>query len=199
LWLNRPVETFENGLDKPGGTVQQTKTGYYMKKFMGNFESVSGGAVYANTVHDFVYMRYAEILLNYAEAINEFTGPTADVYDVIYQLRKRAKIAAGADNNYGVPAGLSQSEMRAVIRNERRVELAFEEHRFFDIRRWKIAEAAYGVPLKGLNIQKSSGGLINYNPITVLTPVFRSPQMYLYPIPYNEVIKNPQMAQNPQW
>lgn len=199
MWLNRAVETFEGGQDKPGGTVQQTKTSYYMRKFMGNFETVNGGAVYSNTVHDFVYIRYAEILLNYAEAINEFTGPTAEVYDVIRQLRKRAKIAAGTDDSYGVPAGLSQSEMRTVIQNERRVELAFEEHRFFDIRRWKIAEQVYGTPLKGFNIQKSSGGSINYNPITVLTPIFRSPQMYLYPIPYNEVIKNPQMVQNPQW
>jgi starch-binding outer membrane protein, SusD/RagB family len=198
-WLNRPVETFEGGLDKPGGTVQQTKTGYYLRKFMGNFETVNGGAVYSNTVHDFIYFRYAEVLLNYAESVNEFSGPSPEVHDVIHQLRKRAGIAAGSDNTYGVPSGLSQTDMRKLIQNERRVELAFEENRFFDIRRWKIAEEVYAAPLKGFNIQKSSGGHVNYNPVTVLTPVFRSPQMYLYPIPYNEVIKNPQMVQNPQW
>jgi hypothetical protein len=199
LWLNRPVETFDGGLDRPGGTVQQTKTGYYLRKFMGNFESVSGGTVYSNTIHDFVYFRYAEILLNYAESLNEFSGPSAEVYDVLYQLRKRAGILPGAADNYGVPAGLSQDEMRKVIRNERRVELAFEELRFFDIRRWKIAEQVFASPLKGVSIQKSSGGQIVYNIGPVLTPVFRNPQMYLYPIPYNEVIKNPRMVQNPQW
>ncbi|MEO6720696.1 MAG: RagB/SusD family nutrient uptake outer membrane protein, partial [Ferruginibacter sp.] len=199
LWLNRPVETFDGGLDKPGGTVQQTKTAYYMRKFMGNFESVSGGTVYSNTVHDFIYFRYAEILLNYAEAINEFSGPSPEAIDAIRQLRKRAGILAGSDNSYGVSSALPQNELRIIIRNERRIELAFEEQRFFDIRRWKIAEQVYGQPLRGMNIQKTSGGQVSYNIIPVLTPVFRSPQMYLYPIPYNEVIKNPAMVQNPQW
>lgn len=199
LWLNRPVETFEGGLDKPGGTVQQTKTGYYLRKFMGNFESVNGGAVYSNTVHDFIYFRYAEVLLNYAEALNEYAGPVSEVYDALLQLRQRAGIKPGPDSDYGLPAGLSQSEMRSIIQNERRVELAFEEHRFFDIRRWKIAEQVYADPLKGLNLQKSSAGQLTFNEVTVLSPVFRSPQMYFYPIPYNEVIKNPMMVQNPQW
>lgn len=199
LWLNRPVETFEGGVDKPGGTIQQTKTGYYMRKFMGNFESVNGPAVYSSTIHDFVYFRYAEVLLNYAEAVNEFSGPSAEVYDVLHQLRQRAGILPGANNDFGVPTGVSQSEMRELIRNERHVELAFEEHRFFDIRRWKIADQVFASPLKGLNIQKSSGGQITYNSIDVLSPVFRNPQMYLYPVPYNEVIKNPQMVQNPGW
>lgn len=199
IWLNRPVETFDGGQDRPGGTLQQTRTGYYMRKFMGDFETVNGSTIYSSTVHDFVYFRYAEVLLNYAEAINEFSGPSTEVYDIIYQLRKRAGIIAGADNNYGLPAGLSQEGMRATIHNERHVELAFESHRFFDIRRWKIAVQVFAAPLKGVDIQKTSGGQVSYNIVNVLTPVFRNPQMYLYPIPYNEVIKNPQMAQNPQW
>ncbi|MCW3094308.1 MAG: RagB/SusD protein [Ferruginibacter sp.] len=199
MWLNRAVETFEGGQDKPGGTLQQTKTSYYMRKFMGNFEAVNGSPVYSNTVHDFIYFRYAEVLLNYAEALNEFSGPSTGVYQVIYDLRKRAGIIAGANNNYGVAAGLTKDEMRKIIQNERHVELAFEEHRFFDIRRSKIAGDVFAKPLKGLTIQKSSGGQINYNPVNVLTPVFRNPQMYFYPIPYNEVIKNSQMVQNPQW
>lgn len=199
MWLNRAVETYEGGQDRPGGTLQQTKTSYYMRKFMGNFETVNGSPVYSNTVHDFVYFRYAEVLLNYAEALNEFSGPSADVYQVLYDLRKRAGIMPGSNNDYGVAAGLSKENMRKLIQGERRVELAFEEHRFFDIRRWKIAPDVFNAPLRGLNIQKTSGGQISYNPINVLTPVFRSPQMYLYPIPYNEVIKNSNMVQNPQW
>lgn len=200
LWLNRGVETFEGGLDKPGGTVQQTKTGYYMRKFMGQFESVnSNPPVYSSVVHDWVYFRYAEVLLNFAEATNEFSGPTPEVYNVLYQIRQRAGIAPGADSHYGISQSLNQADMRKFIHNERRIELAFEEHRFWDIRRWKIASEAYGLPLYGLNIQKSSGGQIFYNQITVLTPVFREPQMYLYPIPYSEVIKNPKMEQNPGW
>ncbi len=92
LWLNRPVETFDGGLDKPGGAVQQTKTGYYMRKFMGNFETVNGSAVYSSTVHDFIYFRYAEILLNYAEALNEFSGASGEVIDAVRQLRKELEL-----------------------------------------------------------------------------------------------------------
>lgn len=201
LWLNREVQTFDGGLDKPGGTVQQTKTGYYMRKFMGPFESVNTNPpVYSNVVHDWVYFRYAEVLLNFAEATNEFSGPSSEVYNVLLDLRKRAGILPGSDNSYGIAPGMSQSQMRDFIRNERRIELAFEEHRFWDIRRWKIADQAYNsAPLYGINIQKSSSGQIFYSKVPVLTTVFRSPQMYFYPIPYSEVIKNPKMEQNPGW
>lgn len=201
LWLNRTVQTFDGAVDKPGGTVQQTKTSYYMRKFMGAFESVtSNPPSYSGTCHDFIYYRYAGVLLNYAEATNEVAGPTADVYNVLYALRKRAGILTGPDNTYGVPQGLTQDSMRAVIRNERRVEMAFEEQRFWDIRRWKIAGQVYNsAPLQGMDIQVSSGGQVFFNLIPVLTTVFRDPQMYLYPIPYSEVIKNSQMKQNPLW
>jgi len=199
LWLNRPVQTFDGGLDKPGGIIQQTKTSYYLRKFMGAFESVSGNVVYSNTIHDWISFRYAEVLLNFAEATNEFSGPTVDVYNVLSTLRKRAGIFPGTASTYGLQQGMSQSEMRVAIQNERHVELAFEEHRFWDIRRWKIAVQVYAAPLTGMDIQQSTNGQIFYNIIPVLTPVFRNPQMYLYPIPYSEVIKNANMKQNPLW
>lgn len=198
LWLNRGVQTYTGGADRPGGTVQQTKTGYYMRKFMGAFESANG-SVYSRTVHDFIYLRYAEVLLNYAEALNEFSGPSAEVFDALRQLRKRAGIEAGTGNTYGIAANLTKDQLRDVIRNERRIEMAFEEQRFFDIRRWKIAQQVYGTPLRGVNVLRTSGGVTSYDYVNVFTPVFRSPQMYLYPIPYTEVIKNPAMRQNPQW
>jgi fibrillarin-like rRNA methylase len=95
---------------------------------------------------------------------------------------------------------MTQAEMRDVIRNERRIELAFEEHRYWDLRRWKIAGDVYNAaPLKGVDIQLSSSGQLFYNPISVLTTRFRDPQMYFYPIPYNEVVRNPRMKQNPLW
>lgn len=199
LWLNRYIETFDGGLDKPGGTVQQTKTGYYMRKFMGNFSTVNGNPVYSDINHDWIYLRYADILLGYAEAVNEFTGPTSDVYNVLFALRKRAGITAGDDGNYGLQSGMSQSQMRDAIRNERRIEMAFEEQRFWDIRRWKIADSIYAQPLKGMDIQQSSNGQLYYNEATVLTPQFSTPKMYFYPIPYSEVVKNDKMKQNPGW
>lgn len=198
LWLNRYVELFDGGADRPGGTVQQTKTGYYMRKFMGNFETVQGG-LYSNTIHDWIYIRYAGVLLDYAEATNEFTGATQDVYQVLYDLRKRAGIEAGEGGAYGLKQGMSQAEMRTTIRNERRIEMAFEEQRYWDIRRWKIAKDVYAVPVTGMDIQQTGSGQLYYNKVNVLTPRFTDPTMYLYPIPYSEVLKNNQMQQNPGW
>jgi hypothetical protein len=201
LWLNRPVQAFDGGLDKPGGIIQQTKTGYYMRKFMGPFESVtSNPPAYSNTVHDFIYFRYAEILLDFAEATNEFSGPSTAVYNALIALRQRAGIQAGATNSYGLAPGMDQDQMRLVIQNERRIEMAFEERRFWDIRRWKIAAQVYNSgPLQGVDIQQNTSGLLTYNPINVLTTAFSDPKMYFYPIPYGEVVKNPEMRQNPSW
>ncbi|RYY58274.1 MAG: RagB/SusD family nutrient uptake outer membrane protein [Chitinophagaceae bacterium] len=198
LWLNREVASYVGGADRPGGSLQQTKTGYYMRKFMGNFETSTTG-VYQDTYHDFIYLRYAEVLLNYAEALNEFSGPSTDVFDVLHQLRQRAGIEPGADNSYGIPASATQEELRELIHNERRVEMAFEEQRYFDIRRWKVAPQVFASPLRGVNVLRTSQGLLTFDYVNVATGAFRDPQMYLYPIPYTEVIKNPQMRQNPQW
>jgi starch-binding outer membrane protein, SusD/RagB family len=136
-WLGRTVETFEGGRDKPNlSTIPvQTKTGYYLRKFLGNFPT---GTSYSNQSHNFPIFRYAEILLNYAEALNEMNR-VEDAVTEIKAIRKRAGIAAGGNTRYGIPVAITQDAMRALIRNERRIELSFEEHRFWDLRRWKTA------------------------------------------------------------
>jgi hypothetical protein len=194
-WLNTQLQTFEGGLSKPNGALQQTKTSYYMRKFMGNFENASS---YSTHSTDWIIMRYADVLLGYAEALNESAGPTTDVYNTIISIRKRAGVAAGADGQYGLKAGMTKDEMRTVLQSERRVELAFEESRYWDIRRWKLAETTMNQPRTGLSIAKV-GTTYNFNPISVLTTKFITPKMYLYPIPYDEVQKNPNMKQNPGW
>lgn len=193
-WLNTAIETFEGGRHKPGGPIQQTKTSYYLRKFLGNFETSTN---YADTPHDWVFFRYAEILLNYAEAENEFAGPTPEVYKAVTDIRKRAGIQAGGDNLYGLTPGMTPEAMRTVIQNERRIELAFEEHRYWDIRRWKIAEDVFSEPVNGLVIVKS-GSTLNFNIVPVLTATF-NPKRYLYPIIFDEVVKNRNMVQNPEW
>lgn len=194
-WLNTELQTFEGGQHRPGGAEPGTKTSYYMRKFMGNFENATQ---YSNTSHDWIILRYTEVLLNFAEAENEYNGATNEVYQVLKDLRARAGIAAGADGMYGLREGMTPEEMREVIRNERRIELAFEEHRFWDIRRWKIAQQVYGKRLHGMSIIKE-GPAFNYNVVEVFKPVFIAPKMYLYPIPYDEVVKNDNMRQNPGW
>lgn len=193
-WLNTALETFEGGTNKPGGSAQQTRTSYYLRKFMGNFETANA---YSETVHDWVLFRYAEILLNFAEAQNEYAGPTAEVYQVLKDLRERAGIEAGGDDMYGLEPNMTKIDMREIIHNERRIELAFEEQRYWDIRRWKEAEAIFAEPLNGLRIIKA-GSVLNYNTVPVLTTSFEK-RRYFYPIPYGEVIKNENMVQNPGW
>lgn len=194
-WLNTEIQTFEGGQHISSGAEPGTKTSYYMRKFMGDFENA---AQYSNISHDWIVFRYAEVLLNFAEAENEYNGPTTEVYQVLKDLRARAGIAAGDNGMYGLKEGMSAAEMRNAIRNERRIELAFEEHRFWDIRRWKIAAQVYGKPLHGMNIIKEAA-VFNYSIVEVFKPAFTAPRMYLYPIPYDEVVKNDNMRQNPGW
>lgn len=194
-WLNTSLETFEGGRSHPGTLNVETRTGFYMRKFMGPFESANN---FSNVYHDFIHFRYAEVLLNYAEAQNEFSGPDASVYQGLQDLRQRAGIDAGSDGMYGLKQGMTKDEMREAIRNERRIELAFEEHRFWDIRRWKIAETVANRALHGTRIIKSSSGRLTYTKEEVFSPVFVKRQ-YLYPIPYDEVVKNNNMDQNPGW
>lgn len=194
-WLNTELQTYEGGQNRPGGAEPGTKTGYYMRKFMGNFENATQ---YSSTSHDWIYLRYTEVLLNFAEAENEYNGPTGEVYQVLKNLRARAGIVPGNDGMYGLREGMTPDEMREVIHNERRIELAFEEHRFWDIRRWKIAEQVYNAGLHGMNIIRSDADFV-YDVVEVFKPVFSAPKMYLYPIPYDEVVKNDNMRQNPGW
>lgn len=194
-WLNRGVEIFEGGQDRPGGIVTQTRTGYYLRKFMGDFANTGN---YTNQDHNFIIFRYAEILLNYAEAANE-VGQTAIAYMQLTAIRKRAGITAGTGNLYGLKASMSQSEMREAIRLERRLELAFEEHRFWDARRWKIAETAFNTTLHGVKVTQPSAGVFNYEIVPVATLSFAAPKMYLYPFPYVEVLRNKALVQNPGW
>ncbi|MGI4751436.1 MAG: RagB/SusD family nutrient uptake outer membrane protein [Janthinobacterium lividum] len=194
-WLNTQLQTYEGGQSKPNTNIQQTKTAYYLRKFMGNFENVNN---YSGHNEDWLILRYADVLLDYAEAQNEAVGPTNDVYQKLITIRIRAGILPGSNNFYGLKTAMTQVEMRAAIQNERRLELAFEESRYWDIRRWKIADNVMNQPQTGLSITKT-GTLTSFNNITVLNTKFLLPAMYLYPIPYAEVLKNPNMKQNPGW
>jgi hypothetical protein len=198
MWLGRPVETFEGGLDNPAAEVRvarRTRTGYYMRKFLGEFGTATD---YSNQNHNFPIFRYAEILLNYAEAANE-TDDRAAAYTQLTNIRKRAGLAAGANTLYGLKAGMNKTEMREAIRLERRLELAFEEHRYWDLRRWKIAEQVLNKPLNGVKVVRDAGGTYTYTYQPVDYVSFAAKQ-YLYPIPYKEVTAgNGTITQNKDW
>lgn len=201
-WLQRGVQTFNGGLDrsnKPG--LITTQTGYYLRKFLGLNEEKADNAGYNSVSHHYQIIRYAEILLNYAEALNEVDkdANAAEIEDCLIRLRKRAGIEPGEDNRYGLPAAYTRDEMRRIIRNERRIELAFEEHRFWDIRRWKIAEEVMNRPVRGVEIIREADGTLRYNYVDVRPSTFDATKMYWYPIPRGEMQGNPELTQNPGW
>jgi hypothetical protein len=201
MYLQRAVETYEGGKDKPNDGTNggvETATGYYAKKFLADDANNSTWSPTIYTVDflaSFVIIRYADILLMYAEAQNEYSGPDATIYSAINLVRQRAGLVP-----YQLPTGLNQDQMRTAIRNERRVEFAYEEQRYFDIRRWKIAASVYGgTSLHGVTITKTASNTFTYTPITVATPYFNANNMYLYPIMNSEILANPNIKQNPNY
>jgi len=162
-----PVNTYVGA--SPDGIVgisvnSATITGYYVRKMSDENAAVTGGN---NVDRSLPLIRYAEILLNYAEASNEM-GNTTEAINTLKLLRQRAGILPGVGGMYGLPTAASKEDARAVILNERAIELAYEGHRFFDIRRWKLGPDLDGAMLHGMQITKS-GSNYTYNRITVRT------------------------------
>lgn len=186
---DRNVECWEGGRDGKGVPLA-TKTGYYLKKYVDENLNL----LLDNTsVHSWHIFRLAEIYLNYAEALNEYNPGHADIKTYVDKVRQRAGVAMPA-----LPAGLNQEEMRNRIRNERRVELAFEDHRIWDLRRWMRAVETLNKPLKGMEIKQTEPGKFSYRVIDVENRSF-SPKMYLYPIPQSEINITQGLIQNPLW
>jgi len=137
--------------------------------------------------------RYAEVLLNYVEALNEVNPGNPDIFKYLNAIRERG----------GIPAlenGLNQGQMREKIRTERRIELTMEHLRYFDTRRWKIAEQTDAGPFVGMNVD---AGKSNSDPEFFKRHVFENrvfrKAFYLFPIPQTEVERNPNLVQNPGW
>jgi hypothetical protein len=173
-------------------TSTGTKTGYFRYKMCNNFGVGGGSELY----RPWVVMRYAEVLLNAAEATNEYYGPTTEVYNWLKLIRSRAGIAAGANGFYGLNPDMNKDEMRTEIWHERRVELAFEEHRYWDVRRWKIAPQTENAETHGMEITRAANGSFSYRLIVVRKHVFTD-AMYFWPIPQSEITKSPSVKQNP--
>ncbi|MFO7370058.1 MAG: RagB/SusD family nutrient uptake outer membrane protein [Bacteroidales bacterium] len=166
-------------------------TGYYFKKRMDNL-SQRGGNKCGN---NYVFYRYAEVLLAYAEAQNEAVGPDASVYDAINAIRTRP----GTD----LPAleeGLTQAEMRDAIKRERRLELVFENKRLWDLWRWKDAMELCNTDKHGMDIRNTvpedNSGVWVYTPVSLNHPHTFTQNMYFQPIPQPVIDRNPSLIQN---
>lgn len=186
--VNLFVGNYNGAVTGQDAVHQGTVTGYYCNKMLD--PAAIAATLASGSERCLPLMRFAEILLNYAEAANEYEGPTANVYSAVEKVRQRAGL-----DPYQLPQGLSQSAMRTYIQNERRIELAFEEHRFWDVRRWKIAPQTENVTSQGMEVDRN-GNAVTYKKFDIVKHNFR-PAMYLWPFPQSETGKSPTLIQNP--
>ncbi|MDR1584806.1 MAG: RagB/SusD family nutrient uptake outer membrane protein [Prevotellaceae bacterium] len=189
------VDTYTGGKDAAGTYKTATRTGYYLNKFLSK-QAVWDGST-NNVTRTWIFIRYAEVLLNYAEAANEyFDSPNDSVYITLELVRKRAGLSP-----YTITRNKTKEEMREIIQNERRIELAFEEHRFFDVRRWRLFDDPVKkedyLNIKGIRITKNGDDFL-YEEYPVEKRVFEE-KMYRYPIPQTEILKAPGIIQNKDW
>ncbi|MBC7745022.1 MAG: RagB/SusD family nutrient uptake outer membrane protein, partial [Flavobacterium sp.] len=186
---SRAVQLYNGGLDALP-LPNASKTGYYIRKYIQESLDLQKGQT---GVHSWIIFRLPELYLNYAEALNESDPGNANIKTYVDKVRIRSSVAMPV-----LPIGLSQNEMRDRIRNERRVEFAFEDQRFWDVRRWMQAPTYFGSPLKGMDITQTGPNQFIYVVKEVESRVFQ-PKMYLYPIPQSEINIDGSLVQNPLW
>lgn len=147
-----------------------------------------------------IIFRYADVLLMYAEAQNEASGPDNSIYEALDLIRERAGMPPADRDRYG-----TQATLREFIRNERRVELAGEGLRYFDIIRWRIAEEVLNSTITSLDLENWSGMPVDSdgNPLLPLRPVatrtFNPNKHYVWPIPQNAIDRAVNLEQHPEW
>lgn len=172
-------DIFLNHLNRP--FRGNTATGFGRKKYTRDNLSPEGIGVGPPGGQDFYMIRYAEVLLMRAEALAEL-GQLGEVYELVNQIRARVNMPAIEEVE---GSGLGQGDLIDIIRHERRVELAFESLRFFDLKRWGTMEAAY---------QKAAA-----DPVGPYNPQYRGRRSEVFPIPQNELDANRNLTQNPIW
>lgn len=190
-WKGRRLEFWPGGKDGKTTGPDYTKTGYLLRKSSDeNYDLATGNG---KSLYTWIIFRLGEQYLNYAEAINEYEGPSK-AYKYINAIRNRAGLP-------DLPGGLGQDEMREKIRHERRIEMAFESQRYYDCRRWKISPQTDGSWIHAMNINAGTG--IKDEAFYVRTSwekrVFEF-KHYLWPVPQGEINKcRPSLVQSPGW
>ena len=190
------IETFYGGVNAEP-ISGATPTGYYLKKYLDSAIDLSASSTTKTSRHSWITYRLGEFYLNYAEAVFRYTG-SADApgdwgmtaREAVNIIRNRADVQMPE-----LPTGLSADAFWEKYENERMVELAFEGHRFWDLRRWKEGDKLGSIIQ--MKLTKNADGTITYNRQTVNRTW--NDKMYLFPIPQTELMKNPNLGQNPGW
>jgi len=187
MWVASDGESW--GFDSYRQSGDNPRTNYVLRKFMPDEGvPIAWGERYTNP---WIIFRLGEIYLNYAEAMFEL-GDEDACREYISKVRARVGMPP-------IPATVTGEELRRRLYNERRIELAFEEHRYWDVRRWKIAMDVENRPIFGMDIIKDvNTGVKTYTPVQLLERTFYE-RMHLLPIEANEVRRNPELTQTPGW
>ena len=183
----RAYEPFVGGFDSPQSSIENwnaSLTGYNWRKYANEAEPIDEST---GTDQNWVIFRLAEIYLNYAEGKYEL-GDETTARTYLNIVRARASVNMP-------PVLASGTDLLNAIQKERKIELCFEGHRFFDVRRWKIAMQTENQPLRRVNIEKSQSGTFTYSYLMLQDRKFYE-QNYLYPIPKYEMDKNKELTQN---
>ena len=191
-----PLQTYQGGVNGEP-QIGATPTGYYLKKLLHGNIDLRANSKYTMDNHTWITFRLGEFYLNYAEAVFKYLGSataTSEEFpmsadEAINIVRERAKMP-------DFPTTLSNDAFWTKYKNERMVELAFEGHRFWDVRRWKEADQ-YFKSIQEMKISKNSDGSYTYSRKTVSREW--DDKMYLFPIPVEQILKNGNLEQNPGW
>ena len=188
--------------ESPGAAYDQkrtgaSKTGYYLRKFLApNLNLIEGGS----TDHVWPLYRYAEVLLNYAEAMNEAYGPDADPKGYGMSAREAlTEVRNSASTLLPAVTATSREDFRNAVKQERRIELAFEDHRYWDLIRWKDAEVVLNRSIKGVQVRKNNLGGFQYTYPAVSSRTFYERNYYL-PFTRKEIANSAgSITQNPDY
>ncbi|WP_207425860.1 RagB/SusD family nutrient uptake outer membrane protein [Pedobacter sp. SYSU D00535] len=195
-WNGRTINEAAGGIDDMA-KANTSRTGYYLKKFLNaNLNLVQN----QTAVHNWPLFRYAGVLLEYAEAMNEAYGPdnnngfSLTARQALNMVRNRPGVAMPA------VTVTDQAAFRSAVKHERRVELAFENYRYWDLLRWKDAATVLNQPVTGVSVTSNGTGQFTYTPQVVENRVFDASRMYFYPFPQAEIAKSQgALVQNTGW
>jgi len=194
-WNGRTIVESAGGSDDMA-KANTSRTGYYLKKFItDNVNLTQNGTA----IHTWILFRYGEILLNYAEAMNEAYGPDAAPAGYTLTARQALQLVRNRASSL-LPAVTASSvtDFRNVLKHERRIELAFEDHRYWDLLRWKDAETVLNQPIKGVTVTRNANNTYNYQVVDAASRTFRAPAMYYFPFSQAEIVRsNGTLTQNP--
>lgn len=196
------VNVMEGGKDSYTYNSNASVSGYYLAKFISKNELMLDPMATSNSQHYYPLIRKAEVFLNFAEASNEAWGPrgkgegcTYSAYDVIRMIRKESGGIVSTEYIDKV-ADEGKDAFRALIQNERRLELAFENHRWYDLRRCLLS---LNEPARGVKVSLKNGELEYDTSVVVAERKFNDIRYYYSPMPYDECVKNPAIINNKGW